>query len=346
MEKRKFAGRLTFGVLLIGMGVTFFLNSAGVVGWGVWGELWKYWPILLIIAGINVIFEKSPAWPAAYISPLLVVAVFWFVVTGYRTVEMGGESPFIRAAAGQAVLHKSVHNVTGYEPGEVDAVKFVFNGAAGKLKIASMSDYADGEVAKIVAETYGGRPVLEEKLTGGVLKLEMTETIADKTLGGDSHDFYVMFSPEFIYSLEVNCGASDANLNLSDLKVKAAEINCGAASVNVVLPSEGEKTAEFEINCGAASIKLGVPKGVRVVVERGGLGAVKAEGLETEGKNVYVNKDWHGWANYRVNIELNSAVSDVKLYAYDPEASIENGESEENGSDENRESIAVEPVAI
>ncbi len=340
MDKKKFAGRLSFGILLIAMGVTFFLNTAGVVDWGVWAELWRFWPVLLIIAGINVIFEKSPAWPVAYISPLLVIAVFWFVVTGYMQMQKGGESPFFSSLTKKSEVSEKVFKVQGYPPDEIERVDFTYNGGAGNFDLTAFEDAGEDEVARIEARTFGLTPEIEERQSNGILKLELSEKSVDKFSGAKTNKYDVKFSPEYLYSMEFNCGAAEAKLDMSKLQVKTAEVNCGAASVNIIVPKSGAARSSLEVNTGASSVSIGVPKGVKVKIERNGLGTIKSDGVEPAGGGAYVNKDWHGWAGYEVTVEINSAVCDVKIYAYEAEFLPEN--STEPGDSENGEESAIE----
>lgn len=55
--------KLFGAVTLIVFGVVLLLNSTGLVGWGVWVAFLvvviKFWPIFLIFAGLQIIFNKS-----------------------------------------------------------------------------------------------------------------------------------------------------------------------------------------------------------------------------------------------------------------------------------------------
>jgi hypothetical protein len=39
------------GLLLVAVGVLLLLQTIGVVPWGLWLELWRFWPVLLVVAG-------------------------------------------------------------------------------------------------------------------------------------------------------------------------------------------------------------------------------------------------------------------------------------------------------
>ena len=45
--------------LLIGAGALLLLNTTGLVAWDIWMVLWRLWPVILIIAGLNILFSHK-----------------------------------------------------------------------------------------------------------------------------------------------------------------------------------------------------------------------------------------------------------------------------------------------
>lgn len=64
-KPRQRSKRSYFGpILLITVGVLFLGNNLGVIPGGGWSILWKLWPVLLIIAGLDdLIRRQGIAWP-------------------------------------------------------------------------------------------------------------------------------------------------------------------------------------------------------------------------------------------------------------------------------------------
>ncbi len=54
----KRSNNITAGLILILLGVIFFLNTLGLFSWNIWGQIWKLWPLILVILGIKKILEK------------------------------------------------------------------------------------------------------------------------------------------------------------------------------------------------------------------------------------------------------------------------------------------------
>ncbi len=53
------SGNFVWGTTLIIAGVLFLLNSFGVVPWEVWNSVWRFWPIVLVLWGIQVLLGGS-----------------------------------------------------------------------------------------------------------------------------------------------------------------------------------------------------------------------------------------------------------------------------------------------
>jgi len=55
-RKRKHYPHLFGPFFLIALGVLLLLNNFGLLSWDVWNILWKFWPIILVVWGIEAIF--------------------------------------------------------------------------------------------------------------------------------------------------------------------------------------------------------------------------------------------------------------------------------------------------
>lgn len=57
--KSEKSGNIVGAIILISLGVLFSLNNFDIIPWSIWGELWKLWPIALIIPGITLLFQSN-----------------------------------------------------------------------------------------------------------------------------------------------------------------------------------------------------------------------------------------------------------------------------------------------
>jgi len=62
--------------ILIGLGIIFLLNTLDILPWSVWGSLWRFWPIILILIGIEILLGRTGAgWGVSLLISLALVAL-------------------------------------------------------------------------------------------------------------------------------------------------------------------------------------------------------------------------------------------------------------------------------
>ena len=63
----------TGGIFLVFLGIVLLLQSLDVMPWSIWNTLWRFWPVLLIITGLNILLRRFNVW---LVSLLLLVLLF------------------------------------------------------------------------------------------------------------------------------------------------------------------------------------------------------------------------------------------------------------------------------
>jgi len=58
-EQTKEKRDVVFAIFLVFIGSLFLLNTTGVVGWGIWEYILRFWPVFLILGGIRLILSES-----------------------------------------------------------------------------------------------------------------------------------------------------------------------------------------------------------------------------------------------------------------------------------------------
>jgi len=57
MRRRPLAAIL-IPLVLIAAGVLLLLNTLGVLPWDAWSEIWRFWPILVILFGLTILWKN------------------------------------------------------------------------------------------------------------------------------------------------------------------------------------------------------------------------------------------------------------------------------------------------
>ncbi len=71
--------RVSKGLYLLGLGTFLLLCTQHVLPWSIWRDALAYWPVLLVAAGIRLIFERSAVAWVVLLGPALVLGTLMYV---------------------------------------------------------------------------------------------------------------------------------------------------------------------------------------------------------------------------------------------------------------------------
>jgi hypothetical protein len=109
MERRPgFVGPL----LLITIGFILLFNKMGLIYWVSWGSLCNYWPVILILWGIEILARHSESdivyFTAVFISILVIIATVWLASNGYPPSDQNRDNLM------EILLYNGILGVTGF----------------------------------------------------------------------------------------------------------------------------------------------------------------------------------------------------------------------------------------
>jgi hypothetical protein len=127
-------------------------------------------------------------------------------------------------------------------------------------------------------------------------------------------DWDFTMNPSIPVSLNLETGASETRLSLSDLKVKELSIKTGASSTTVDLPASAGFT-RVHVESGAAAVKIRVPQGVAASVQvKSALAGIHVDRVRfPSSAGGYRSADYEKAAN-KVEIYVETGVGSVDIY--------------------------------
>ncbi len=297
-------GRLFWGLVLAVLGV---LLLAGNLGWldpGFIVSLWRLWPLILVVIGINMILGERNRRLAVILTLVVVLAGLLFAWIGWQ----GGHWGF---AGGQAVTRAIVQPTAGNVTSGTVRIDL---GAAG----IDLHGLAADRRADLVAGTLStwGEPDITQSVTDGAYSLTVRETgtvVGLPFVGGSASGrrrLDLGLAPDIPWSLDLTAGASRTNLELSDVTVSDVTVDAGASSVTLVI---GRTTpdAQVKVKGGAGSYHLTLPKDRRIELELVSSVSSRtvADGFRKTGDQTYV----HDGSGTALQVRVEASVSSVRV---------------------------------
>lgn len=284
-------------LLLILLGAALLLDTLGI--WSPnWGDIWRLWPLLLVLAGLQIIFGRS-AW-AGLVSLLLIAAI----VVGVLWLSPAQERS-------RLVEETVSHPAQGVSSAEVRADLGI-----GTLEVATLegSDRLFELSARYDAEQIG--LTRDVRVEGGVARVRLGTTSRRtrwSLLGPRVESEWRLFlSPEIPMDLDVSTGVSRTILDLERADVTRLTVNAGVGDVQMMLPRAGRY--EVSVDGGVGSLRIDVPQDTqaRVRIDRG-LGSLDL-GPRFESDGSYYVTEGYDAAQDRVEIDVDGGVGSVTVH--------------------------------
>ena len=250
---------LFWPLLLITVGLVFLLVNLGFVPGVTVLSLLSLWPLLLILVGVDLAIGRR--WPLAAIG--IDVAVIGLGLALLASQPTLFANPIFHIGSGDggerdvSVARQSATSL------ELD-----INAGAGRFRVSGGST-ALVEAHSVAEDLRLRRADFERGGQHADVRIDQTGT---RRVGGSPAvvaEVETKIASDVATALEVNGGAGEFIIDLSDVTVSSAELNVGAASLTLTLPKP-TAAVSIEVNAGASSIVIDVPEGVEARVTTSG----------------------------------------------------------------------------
>lgn len=283
-------------LLLILLGVALLLDNLGI--WTPnWGDLWRLWPLLLVLIGLQIIYGRS-AW-GGVVSLLVVVAIIVGVLA-------------LSPPAGQA---RVMEEVIAYPARGITSTVVRADLGIGALDVSVLED--SDQAFELLARYDRSRVNLTQdvEVVDGVARVRLGTTNRRNGLAPLGREFQsewrLRLNPEIETELDVSTGVSTANLALGRLSLTRLSVNAGVGEVRIALPDVGRY--EVSVDGGVGALRIDVPEALeaRVRIDEG-LGALDVASRFSR-QGAYYETAGYATADARADIDIDGGVGSITI---------------------------------
>jgi hypothetical protein len=261
-HERGHRGGLVFPILLIGIGIVFLLQNLGWVNVSIWDVAVRFWPVLLIAVGIDVLIGRRSA-IGSLIGLLIIVPLiaFFAYLVPVRSIVVGP------IASSQVAVP-----LNGATKSDVQ-----LSFGAGTLVIGSAPEGINAvEGSIIVPEQEQVRTNVRRE--GDTVFYEARSTHGNQVWfpghGNDERRWDIQLNPDVATNLRVDSGVGKATVDLSRTHVNTARLGGGIGELTLTLPRQ--VPIQARVDGGMGRVLVYVPKGMGLhVYVDGGIGGVE-----------------------------------------------------------------------
>jgi hypothetical protein len=267
------------------------------------------WPMFLIFWGLSLIHfpEHIRKMLTAVSAIFLALFLFAIITNGIRSVKT--HIFYIHDKVSKHTTNTSKKLKQYFDPA-ITSANLKINFGVGDLTVLNSKDsslISEGIFFDFKKKEVPGNP--------NRMALEIA-TEGENIIGSiDSDDrLYVLLPKHIDWYIEANLGAADAEFDYSKLKIFSLKINCGASDIEVRLGDES-RLQEIDINSGASDITLYIPSesGCRIV-SNSFLSDLDLKGF-TQNNNTWESRNYNSAEN-KIEVNLDGAVSAFEVIRY------------------------------
>ncbi len=344
--RRRRRGSIFFALLLVILGVIFLLSNTGVIEGDAWSLIWQFWPLLLIVIGLDSIYKReglvAPTFligigvifllaNLGYLSvniwqmvltlwPILLIAIGFDILVGRRSIWAslagmililiilaGALWIFGVGAQGNLVQGETIQqSLDGATRAEVK-----IEPAAGEIKIGA-TDLTGILIEGSVPSGSDQRIESSYTVNGGVGNYVLrdsgpTSFVPGMNLGKMVWDLFL--TDEIPLDLTLNMGAGNMDAKLGSLDLESLVVKTAIGSTSVSLPAQDDLMVDLEGAIGQIVVTVPEGVGVRVQADTALVAVQMPPGYERQ-ENTYQSPDYQS-ATQQVDITFKLAIGRV-----------------------------------
>lgn len=341
---------LFWGIALFTLGVLILARRMGWLDVD-WHSLVNLWPVLLILAGVNLILERQSNRAAFITTVMLAVAVpttlFGFFARERHRDGFGlhwnehdnddddnddsdndesdgdseddNEEAYRSEREDRESSDRPVRVSTFAEPmnGDVPEAMLKLSGGAGRFIISDPTDELIKADAKQSIGSYSMSVDRDATTRMATIELKPTEEKQEVDLedGKFENRVDIHLNAKPVWTMEIGLGAGQGELDLSPYAVKSLKVGAGAADLDLKLGAKADQS-DVKLEVGAASVTVRVPKEVGCRIKKGGaLNVDQLDDFTDVGGGEFVSPGYDATTK-KLMIRYDGGISRLKVVRY------------------------------
>jgi hypothetical protein len=298
-------GRLFWGLVLVVVGGLFLAANLGWIDVGFVISLWRLWPLILVVVGVNLLLGGRHRALAAVLTVAIVAGGLGVAYAGWHSGDWavfgGGNvttTPITQPAspgvtAGSATIDVAASEVVVHGPGP---------GSAGRLVDGSF------QTAR--------KPVIGQTVSNGTYALNVGAEGSDVVVlpwnaGGSRRERLELgVSSTIPWVITLNGGATKTQIDLTDVLLRELVLGASASSVRVIVGPQVTDGARVTINGSVGSYHVTLPKDLHILLTLDtSLASRNLEGFTSTGGNRFV----HDGPGKAMDVSIKTSVGAIRV---------------------------------
>ena len=305
--------KIVWGITLVFIGTILLLDNFDIIDF-YWRSVWNFWPLFLILAGLNLVFGKAKQSSAGKALVILLTCVVLGTVAYMGSTRSNQYSNW---------FFDNDEELSASDTNQVRTFSETYNPAVPNAALTIEGGATVYELKQATAQLFEaevnqsyGQYTLTKSSTDSVDKVNFKMLDGSWNLKkSNANKAILRLNPNPIWSIKLDMGAGKADFDLSAYKLAALTIEGGAAAFEVKLGQPLTLTT-VSVDTGVADVKVSIPENAACQIEyEGGLTSKSFEGFDKKRDGLYESANY-ATAATKIHIKLNGGLSSFKVKRY------------------------------
>lgn len=293
--------KLFWGSFFFVLGLLFLINNLLSTEISLGGII-KFWPLLLLIIGFNVV-SKNPIVK----NSLAVVGGIFFALMVFILITKPVSYVKYHIKKEPAVFEKLSESYGD----SIKVVELFFSTGAGKFNLKSEKE----NLYTIEGNNFFSAFDYKKSYSNGEYKLSIEPSYSDekKIISLFDNDIDITLNENPLFDIKTQLGAAKGKIDLTNLKVKKLDLEIGATSLWLNLGEGIKDTLNVSISSGASSITILGNKnsGVKILIDAA-VSSKNIKDLKRIGDGVYESENF-ATAEKKCIVKIDAGVSNINF---------------------------------
>lgn len=306
--------RIIWGLIFLFIGGILLLDNFGVIDFH-WQIVWRFWPLILIVIGANMLFSRGDAARSGIVAVIITLAALAFIA--YQGTKYDGFQPERWADIHEEDASNNRQSTDSIFseplPAGIHRAELNISGGASSYKLR---DTTSELFSASVKSTFGNYSLLRiSRDSVAVLNFKMSGNKRWKMNGRNRNEALIKLSPVPVWDLNLEIGAGKIDFDLSAFKLRKLRFEGGAASVEMKLGMPVGLT-DVSAESGVSEIKFSIPKAAACQINvDSGLSDTNFDGFVKKDDDTYETENFQTAKN-KIVINLEGGLSKFEVNRY------------------------------
>jgi len=281
-----------WGIFLIFLGIIFLLQTLNVLPWSFWSTLWRFWPVLIIIAGLVVLLGGRKPWLVTILVILILGTSLGIALWQHRSAKpvVTGEATYTQSQAGLAAAQIEVSFQTG--------------------KLILEEEFATPNLVEVLYEDSSLSASFSNENGTGILNLKSDRS---PSFSWEKHtDWMVKLTPALPLTIDINTAASNLELDMNNLRLTQFDLESSASRCEIIMPVSGKITADISASVSDVTITIPSSMAARIKTDTSVASVSVDQERFPRNDNYYISPGYDSAVN-QLDLKLDCSVGSIKI---------------------------------